>query len=53
MRGLQLRLWVWLQLTVERTEKHEADVEHVANELLLELPHFCEQLPHVVAAIVH
>lgn len=53
MRDLHLRCWVWLQNVVERTERHETELEHATNELLLELPHLSEQVPHLVAVIFH
>lgn len=52
MRDLHLRLWFWLHDTVERCERNEANVEHTGNELVFELPHLTEQLPHLVAVIL-
>lgn len=51
MKDVQLRLWFWLSDTVERCERNETNVEHVGNELVFELPHLVEQLPHLVAVV--
>lgn len=51
MKNLQLSLMVRFQNCVERIERNESNVEHGANELVLEWPHLIEQLPHVVAVI--
>ena len=53
MRDLCLRAVVRIQITVDWTDKHEVEVEHTTNELLLELPHLLEQLPNMVAAILN
>lgn len=53
MRDLYLRTVVRLVLAVDWTDRHETDVEHAVNELLLELPHLTEQLPNLVALILN